>query len=41
MADPMSVPRKLWEHPDPTSTQMYQFKQYLSRKTNQSFPDYK
>jgi acetoacetyl-CoA synthetase len=40
MADPVPIPRKLWQHPDPTSTQMYQFKQYLSRKTSQSFPDY-
>jgi acetoacetyl-CoA synthetase len=40
MADPVPIPRKLWEHPDPTSTQMYKFKTYLSRKTNQPFPTY-
>jgi acetoacetyl-CoA synthetase len=40
MEESIPVPRKLWEHPDPSSTQMYKFKQYLAQKTNQSFPDY-
>jgi len=40
MAEPVPIPRKLWEHPDPASTQMYKFKEYLSRKTSLPFPDY-
>ncbi|KAK4251065.1 hypothetical protein C7999DRAFT_28380 [Corynascus novoguineensis] len=27
-----SVPRKLWEHPNPKSTPMYRFMQYINRK---------
>lgn len=28
--DPLSVPRKLWEHPDPKSTEMYKFMQLIN-----------
>lgn len=27
-----TVPRKLWEHPDPKSTAMYKFMQQVNRK---------
>ncbi|EAQ90514.1 hypothetical protein CHGG_02449 [Chaetomium globosum CBS 148.51] len=30
----VSVPRKLWQHPDPESTQMYRFMQDLNHKHN-------
>lgn len=30
--DSHKVPRKLWEHPDPTSTAMYKFMQVLNQK---------
>ncbi|KLU90108.1 hypothetical protein MAPG_09073, partial [Magnaporthiopsis poae ATCC 64411] len=32
--DPTVVPKKLWEHPDPTSTAMYGFMQRLNREHN-------
>ncbi|KAF7509118.1 hypothetical protein GJ744_008345 [Endocarpon pusillum] len=35
-----STPRKLWEHPNPETTQMHQFKNYLSTQTNTAFPDF-
>jgi acetoacetyl-CoA synthetase len=34
------MPRKLWEHPDPKSTQMYKFQVSLERKLNRKFQDY-
>jgi len=30
--DPNTVPRKLWEHPNPESTLMHQFMQELNEK---------
>lgn len=35
-----STPRKLWEHPHPESTQIYQFKTAVERATGQTFADY-
>ncbi|OJJ46221.1 hypothetical protein ASPZODRAFT_152419 [Penicilliopsis zonata CBS 506.65] len=32
--------RKLWEHPDPKSTQMWKFKEDLARETGERFPDH-
>ncbi len=29
-----ALPRKLWEHPDPKSTVMYEFMQELNRKNS-------
>lgn len=40
MSDSLAIPRKLWEHPDPTSTQMHAFKTHLSTITNLPFPTY-
>jgi hypothetical protein len=31
------LPRKLWEHPDPESTQMGQFRRELERSTGRKF----
>ncbi|KAI0389900.1 acetoacetate-CoA ligase [Xylariaceae sp. FL0594] len=36
MADPIAVPRKLWEHPDPRSTQLWGFMQLINKKYNQN-----
>lgn len=30
--EPHPVPRKLWEHPDPSSTAMYKFMQEINEK---------
>jgi hypothetical protein len=30
--DSLAVPRKLWEHPDPTSTEMYRLMQEINKK---------
>ncbi|KAK5101246.1 hypothetical protein LTS08_004853 [Lithohypha guttulata] len=38
--DPNIVPRKLWEHPDIPSTQLFKFKLAAERSTNKSFPTY-
>ncbi|EEH23201.2 acetoacetate-CoA ligase [Paracoccidioides brasiliensis Pb03] len=35
-----AVPRKLWEHPDPESSNLGQFRRRLERKTGLKFPDY-
>ncbi|KAJ9617036.1 hypothetical protein H2200_000757 [Cladophialophora chaetospira] len=35
-----SVPRKLWENPNPQSTDMWKFKLSLENATNQHFADY-
>lgn len=35
-----ALPRKLWEHPDPTSTQIHAFKTYVEKSTGQKLPDY-
>lgn len=40
MAPDNTVPRKLWENPDPTSTQLYQFSRALEKQSGESFPDY-
>lgn len=32
--DTHEIPRKLWEHPDPKSTQMYQYLQSVNSKFN-------
>lgn len=32
------IPRKLWEHPDPESTQMWKFKTSLEKTTGRAFP---
>jgi acetoacetyl-CoA synthetase len=32
--DSLQVPRKLWEHPDPKSTEMYKFMQDVNKKHN-------
>jgi acetoacetyl-CoA synthetase len=32
--DSVSVPRKLWEHPDPKSTEMYRLMQEIKAKHN-------
>lgn len=29
----VALPRKLWEHPDPESTQMWKFMQEVNRKS--------
>lgn len=36
MENLVAVPRKLWEHPDPKSTLMYEFMQDINRKSGQS-----
>jgi hypothetical protein len=33
----VSLPRKLWEHPDPDSTAMGQFKRDLQQATGRNF----
>lgn len=35
MENQVAVPRKLWEHPDPKSTLMYEFMQDINRKSGQ------
>ncbi|KAL2375121.1 hypothetical protein RJ035_005940 [Blastomyces gilchristii] len=35
-----AVPRKLWEHPDPESTNLSQFRRRLERKTGLKFPTF-
>lgn len=35
MENQVAVPRKLWEHPDPKSTLMYEFMQAINRKSGQ------
>jgi hypothetical protein len=37
MADHTSIPRKLWEHPDKTSTAMWKFKTSLEKSVGQQF----
>lgn len=32
--DPSKMPKKLWEHPDPKSTAMWQFMQRINDKHN-------
>lgn len=32
--DSLSMPRKLWEHPDPGSTEMYKLMQEINAKYN-------
>jgi len=31
-SDATKLPRKLWEHPDPKSTEMYKFMQEVNQK---------
>lgn len=38
MASDLAVPRKLWEHADPTSTHMYKFMRAAEKSTKLSFP---
>lgn len=33
----LPIPRKLWEHPDPTNTQMWKFKTALEKKVGKKF----
>ncbi|ETN44712.1 acetoacetate-CoA ligase [Cyphellophora europaea CBS 101466] len=40
MAPDQSVPRKLWENPNPTSTQLYKFTRAIEQSSRQTFPDY-
>ncbi|KAI9373199.1 hypothetical protein BJX61DRAFT_398983 [Aspergillus egyptiacus] len=40
MASAADIPRKLWEHPNPKSTQMWAFKQKLEQEKQLSFPTY-
>lgn len=40
MADEMRIPRKIWEHSDPKSTNMWRFKTGLEKKTGKTFADY-
>lgn len=35
MENQVAVPRKLWEHPEPKSTLMYEFMQDINRKSGQ------
>lgn len=35
MENPAAIPRKLWEHPDPKSTLMWEFMQDINRKSGQ------
>lgn len=35
MESQVAVPRKLWEHPDPKSTLMYEFMQDINQKSGQ------
>lgn len=32
----VSIPRKLWEHPDPKSTLMWRFMQEVNEKSNRN-----
>lgn len=38
MAPEYQIPRKLWEHPNPESTQMWQFMRSLERSSGTKFP---
>ncbi|KAI1614735.1 acetoacetate-CoA ligase [Exophiala viscosa] len=40
MGEDLPIPRKLWEHPDPKSTEMYKFKTSLEKKLGTTFKDY-
>ncbi|EAL85245.1 hypothetical protein KXW98_005261 [Aspergillus fumigatus] len=40
MASPSDLPRKLWEHPNPQSTQMWAFKTELEKERGLQLPDY-
>ncbi|KAL4883777.1 hypothetical protein BJY04DRAFT_216119 [Aspergillus karnatakaensis] len=40
MASTADIPRKLWEHPNPKSTQMWAFKQRLEEEKGLNFPTY-
>ncbi|KAL4872235.1 hypothetical protein BDV12DRAFT_162532 [Aspergillus spectabilis] len=40
MASAADIPRKLWEHSNPKSTQMWAFKQRLEKERGLSFPTY-
>lgn len=40
MAPDQTVPRKLWENPNPESTQLYQFSRALEKAHDQKFDDY-
>lgn len=35
MESQVTVPRKLWEHPDPKGTLMYEFMQDINQKSGQ------
>ena len=37
MAEEYPIPRKLWEHPNPKSTEMWKFKTSLEKATGRSF----
>ncbi|KKY31718.1 putative acetoacetateligase [Diaporthe ampelina] len=41
MENQVAVPRKLWEHPDPKSTLMYEFMQDINRKSGQSLKTFR
>jgi len=38
MAHDLTIPRKLWEHPNPEQTDLYKFKQAAGIATKQDFP---
>lgn len=38
MAPEYSIPRKLWEHPNPKSTALYMFKKKAEKVTSRAFP---
>ncbi|KIX09084.1 acetoacetate-CoA ligase [Rhinocladiella mackenziei CBS 650.93] len=40
MAEEHPLPRKLWEHPNPTGTEMWKFKTSLERVTGKTFENY-
>ncbi|KAJ9608824.1 hypothetical protein H2200_006595 [Cladophialophora chaetospira] len=40
MSAEQSIPRKLWEHPDPSSTHMYKFMKKAEKSTGRHFPNY-
>jgi acetoacetyl-CoA synthetase len=40
MSPNATVPRKLWENPNPSSTQLSKFTRALERSSGQKFPDY-
>ncbi|EHY55240.1 hypothetical protein HRR83_009044 [Exophiala dermatitidis] len=40
MAEEHPIPRKLWEHPDPKSTEMWKFKTSLEKASGKTFENY-